>query len=102
MDEVKINGALWTYANLWAWAQANSVVVADVNWAADLGALSSGNGTTTFRLQDIRGRFPRFFDDGRGVDAGRVFRSSANKSSKSVNAFVLNCGGDLLPALIRA
>lgn len=32
-----------------------------------------GNGTTTFNLPDLRGEFIRGWDNGRGVDAGRVF-----------------------------
>jgi len=76
-DEVKLNGAALsrtTYAGLWAWAQANSVVVTDAAWAAtSWGAFSSGDLSTTFRVPDFRGEFPRFFDDGRGVDSGRVF-----------------------------
>lgn len=31
-----------------------------------------GDGINTFNLPDLRGYFPRFFDDGRGVDSGRV------------------------------
>jgi len=33
----------------------------------------AGDGSTTFNVPDCRGEFPRFFDAGRGVDAGRVF-----------------------------
>lgn len=33
----------------------------------------AGDGSTTFNLPDLRGEFIRGFDDGRGVDAGRVF-----------------------------
>ncbi len=73
---LKINGALLTrttYADLWAWAQANTTIVTDANWTAqDWGTFSSGDGATTFRLPEFRGEFPRFFDDGRGVDTGRV------------------------------
>lgn len=36
----------------------------------------AGNGTTTFRLPDMRGEFPRGWDAGRGVDIGRLFGSS--------------------------
>jgi microcystin-dependent protein len=35
-----------------------------------------GDGSTTFNLPDMRGEFVRGFDDGRGVDSGRVFGSS--------------------------
>lgn len=36
----------------------------------------SGDGSTTFNLPDLRGEFVRGFDNGRGVDSGRVFGSS--------------------------
>ena len=35
-----------------------------------------GNGTTTFNLPDMRGEFPRGWDDGRGIDAGRAIGSA--------------------------
>lgn len=35
----------------------------------------AGDGLTTFNLPDFRGYFPRGFDDGRGLDTGRVFGS---------------------------
>lgn len=35
-----------------------------------------GDGVSTFNLPDLRGEFVRGFDDGRGVDAGRVFASA--------------------------
>lgn len=35
-----------------------------------------GDGATTFNLPDLRGEFLRGWDDGRGVDAGRVFGST--------------------------
>ena len=31
----------------------------------------SGDGSTTFNIPDLRGEFPRGWDDGRGVDSGR-------------------------------
>jgi phage-related tail fiber protein len=33
---------------------------------------SSGNGTTNFRLPDLRGEFIRGWDKGRGIDSGRA------------------------------
>jgi len=78
-DEIKLNGASLSrtaYADLWAWAQAKSVVVEEASWSPNnTGAFSSGDGSTTFRVPETRGEFPRFFDDSRGVDSGRVFGS---------------------------
>jgi len=40
---------------------------------AVLGTLyGAGNGSTTFNLPDLRGEFPRFWDDARGVDPSRA------------------------------
>lgn len=36
----------------------------------------TGNGTTTFNIPDLRGEFVRGWDQGRGVDAGRVLGST--------------------------
>lgn len=73
---LKLNGALLarsTYAALWAWVQANTTVVSEANWSASYwGRFSVGNGSTTFRLPDLRGEFLRGFDDGRGEDPSRL------------------------------
>lgn len=37
-----------------------------------------GDGATTFNIPDLRGEFIRGFDDGRGIDSGRVFGSAQN------------------------
>lgn len=36
----------------------------------------SGDGSTTFNVPDLRGEFIRGFDDGRGVDSGRILGST--------------------------
>lgn len=36
----------------------------------------AGDGVNTFNLPDARGEFPRYADDGRGIDAGRVVGSN--------------------------
>ena len=36
----------------------------------------TGDGSTTFNLPDLRGEFLRGWDNGRGVDSGRVFGSA--------------------------
>lgn len=56
---LKLNGAVisrTTYTNLFS--------VIGISYGA-------GDGSTTFGLPDFRGYFPRFTDDGRGVDPGR-------------------------------
>lgn len=44
-----------------------------------------GDGSTTFALPDLRGYFPRGWDDGRGVDTGREFGSNQADDFKSHN-----------------
>lgn len=57
--------------------KANGAAVSRTTYAALFAAIGTtygaGNGSTTFNLPDFRGEFPRGFDDGRGVDSGRVF-----------------------------
>lgn len=43
----------------------------------------SGDGSTTFNLPDLRGEFVRGWDDGRGIDAGRVFGTPQGDDFKS-------------------
>ena len=45
----------------------------------------AGDGSTTFNLPDLRGEFIRGFDDGRGVDTGRVLGSEQLDSLQSFN-----------------
>ena len=49
-------------------------------------AYGAGDGSTTFALPDLRGEFIRGFDDGRGVDSGRVFGSAQSDASLHVDA----------------
>ncbi|WP_438852494.1 tail fiber protein [Brevundimonas nasdae] len=39
-------------------------------------AYGAGNGSTTFNIPDMRGEFARGWDNGRGVDPGRIFGSN--------------------------
>lgn len=59
------------------WLKCNGAAVSRTAFAqlfAWLGThYGAGDGSTTFNLPDMRGLFPRGWDDGRGVDAGRAF-----------------------------
>jgi microcystin-dependent protein len=76
---VRPNGALLSrasYPRLWAFANNDSQnIVNESAWAANPAAFSRGDGSTNFRIPDVRGEFMRFWDEGRGVDPGRAFAS---------------------------
>lgn len=61
------------------WLKANGAAVSRTAYAALFAAIGvtfgAGDGSTTFNLPDLRGEFPRGWDDGRGVDSGRSFGS---------------------------
>lgn len=69
------------------WLACNGAAVSRSAYAALFAAIGTahgaGDGATTFNLPDMRGEFPRGFDDGRGVDSGRVFGSSQGDDFKS-------------------
>ena len=62
------------------WLKANGAAVSRTTYAALFAAIGTtfgvGNGSTTFNVPDLRGEFIRGWDDGRGVDSGRVFGSA--------------------------
>lgn len=64
------------YAALRGWAMHNGLMVAAGAWAAGNIAVKDNADGTTFTVFDVRGEFPRFWDDGRGVDSGRPFSSN--------------------------
>lgn len=61
------------------WLHADGTDVSRVTYSRLFAAIGTtygvGDGATTFGLPDFRGEFLRGFDDGRGVDTGRVFGS---------------------------
>lgn len=61
------------------WLKANGAAVSRTTYSALFAAIGTafgiGDGSTTFNLPDMRGEFIRGFDDGRGLDAGRVLGS---------------------------
>ena len=72
------------YAALRAWAMHNGMMVAVGVWAAGTIAVADNADGTTFRIFDVRGEFPRFWDDGRGVDASRIFGSSQTDALQNI------------------
>jgi phage-related tail fiber protein len=60
--------------------KANGAAVSRTTYASLFTAIGttfgSGDGSTTFNVPDLRGEFLRGWDDGRGIDSGRVFGSA--------------------------
>lgn len=80
------------------WLKANGAAVSRTTYASLFSVIGTtfgvGDGSTTFNLPDLRGEFLRGWDDGRGVDSGRVFGSfqeasgiATNPLSNGANAF---------------
>jgi hypothetical protein len=46
-------------------------------------SFGAGNGSSTFNVPNLRGEFIRGWDDGRGIDTGRVFGSAQTDAFKS-------------------
>ncbi len=69
------------------WLRANGAAVSRAAYAALFSRIGTtfgaGDGASTFNLPDARGRFPRFLDDGRGIDAGRTIGSTQEGSLES-------------------
>ena len=68
------------------WLKANGAAVSRTAYAKLFAAIGTrfgaGDGYSTFNLPDLRGEFPRFWDDGRGVDSGRVFGSVQSDNTR--------------------
>lgn len=69
------------------WLECSGAAVSRTTYArlfAEIGTTwGPGNGSTTFNLPDFRGEFVRGWDNGRGVDSGRVFASSQGGAIQS-------------------
>lgn len=69
------------------WLVCNGAAVSRSTYAALFAAIGTtygaGDGSTTFNLPDIRGYFVRGWDNGRGVDSGRVFGSNQGTTNLS-------------------
>ena len=99
---LEMNGQLVNrsdYAELYAWAEENNLLVTDDQWYAEYnldtcnkGKFSYGNGISTFRLPDFRARFIRGLDNNAGIDTNRVLGSEQLPSliSREDNYFNLD------------
>lgn len=82
---IKANGALLSraaYPRLWAYVTKNSLAVTEAQWSGGIqGMYSVGDGSTTFRVPDLRGEFLRGLDDGRGLDSTSFTGTTASGSA---------------------
>src|SRR4030095_816615 len=79
------------------WLKANGALISRHTYADLFLAIGitfgAGDGSTTFALPDLRGEFPRAWDDARGVDAGRTFGSAqADDTESHSHAISFNTG----------
>lgn len=62
------------------WLECNGAAISRTTYAVLFSAIGTtygaGDGATTFNLPDLRGYFVRGWDNGRGIDTGRVFGSA--------------------------
>ena len=63
--------------------KANGALLSRTTYSALFAAIGTtygvGDGSTTFKIPDLRGEFLRGFDDARGVDSGRSFGSAQSQ-----------------------
>lgn len=82
------------YPRLWEWVKlggalsgSSGIYVSDAAWLMTggeyTGMFSSGNGTTTFRMPDLRAQFIRSLDNGRSIDTGRMGYQEGSAESDS-------------------
>ena len=78
------------------WLACNGAAVSRSTFAALFAAISTvygaGDGSTTFNVPDLRGDFLRGWDDGRGVDSGRLFASTQLSMSRPPDGMIARVG----------
>lgn len=71
------------YPWLWDYAQKSGLLVEESAKTGYEGCFTKGDGATTFRIPDLRAMFLRAFDNGRGIDTGRVIGTYQEDSFKA-------------------
>lgn len=79
------------------WLAANGSVESRVKYSrlfSRIGTMyGAGDGVNTFSLPDLRGEFVRGFDDGRGIDPGRLFGSSQSYAMQNHSHYLPTSSG---------
>ena len=74
--------------------KANGAAISRTTYADLFAAIGTtfgaGDGSSTFNVPDLRGEFPRGWDDGRGIDTSRAFGSTQTDEFKSHTHTVYN------------
>lgn len=127
-NTVHANGQILSrndYPRLWEFVSGiGGGMVSDAQWLAGSGGVagadtykgcfSSGNGSTTFRVPDLRAMFLRGLDNGRGIDLGRFYNqpggyekdeviahnhtnATFNQLLQSTGIYTASVGGDSSP-----
>jgi hypothetical protein len=80
------------------WLKANGAAVSRTTYAALFSAIGttfgSGDGSTTFNLPDLRGRFTRNWADDGSIDSGRAFGSTQATRVNNIQTINSSSGGD--------
>jgi microcystin-dependent protein len=70
------------------WLKANGAAISRSSYPDLFSAISTlfgvGDGSTTFQIPDMRGKFIRSWDDGRGVDVSRAFGSDQADAIRNI------------------
>ena len=74
------------------WLKANGAAVSRTAYAALFAAIGTtygaGDGRNTFNLPDLRGEFIRGWDDGRGIDLGRVLGPAQGDAIRNITGSI--------------
>lgn len=74
------------------WLECNGAAISRSDYSDLFNSIGvtygAGDGTTTFNLPELRGEFLRGWDNGRGVDAGRVIASGQGQQLQSHDHFI--------------